>query len=79
MVQSNWPRAFWPISQEPYFSQIWDLRRNTVNSIKFQFSKKVQLCKKSYKSFNNVDFSIHTTNHSEAAFKTSQLTAEIVK
>ena len=26
-------RTFWPISQEPEFSQIWDLSRNTANII----------------------------------------------
>ena len=29
--QSEWLGAFWPISQEKYFSQIEDLYRNTAN------------------------------------------------
>ena len=24
ILQSDWSRAFWPISQEPDFSQVWD-------------------------------------------------------
>ena len=24
ILQSDWPRAFWSISQEPHFSQVWD-------------------------------------------------------
>ena len=28
-------RTFWPISQEPEFSQIWDLCKNTANNINF--------------------------------------------
>ena len=31
ILQSNWLRKFWPISQEQKFSQIWDLCRNTAN------------------------------------------------
>ena len=33
ILQSDWPRAFWAISQEPEFSQVWNLfkdRRITV-------------------------------------------------
>ena len=29
MLQSDWLRAFWPMSQEPDFSQVWDLCKNT--------------------------------------------------
>ena len=32
ILQSDWPRAFWPISQEPDFPQIWDLCRNIANN-----------------------------------------------
>ena len=35
ILQSDWLRAFWPISQEPDFSQVWDLCNNTANIIKF--------------------------------------------
>ena len=32
ILQSDWLRAFWPISQEKDFSQIQDLSSNTVNT-----------------------------------------------
>ena len=31
ILQCNWLKTFWPISQEQEFSQIWDLCRNTTN------------------------------------------------
>ena len=37
ILQSDWSRAFWPISQEPEFSQVWDLCKNTANIIKFLY------------------------------------------
>ena len=37
IMQSDWPREFWPISQEPDFSQVWDLYKNTVNKINFPY------------------------------------------
>ena len=33
IAQSDWMRGFLPISQEPVFSQIWNLHRNTANDI----------------------------------------------
>ena len=33
ILQLDWPRAFWPISQEPDFSQIWNLCMNIANNI----------------------------------------------
>ena len=30
ILQSDWSTAFWPISQEPDFSQVWDLCKNTT-------------------------------------------------
>ena len=33
--QSEWLKAFWPISQEQHFSQIENLYRNTANDINF--------------------------------------------
>ena len=36
-MQSDWLRTFWPISQEPEFSQIWDLCRNTANITNFHY------------------------------------------
>ena len=35
ILQSDWQRAFWSISQEPDFSQVWDLRKNRINNINF--------------------------------------------
>ena len=37
ILQSDWSRAFWPISQEPEFSQVWNLCKNTANIIKFPY------------------------------------------
>ena len=37
ILQSDWLTAFWPISQEPDFSQVWDLCKNTANIIKFLY------------------------------------------
>ena len=34
ILQSDWSRALWPISQEPQFSPVWDLYKNTANIIK---------------------------------------------
>ena len=38
-MQSDWWRAFWPISQEPGFSQEWDLCKNTANYINFFYRR----------------------------------------
>ena len=35
--KSYWLRTFWPVSQEPEFSQIWDLCSNTANNINFHY------------------------------------------
>ena len=35
ILQSDWPITFWSISQEPDFSQVWDLCKNTTNNIHF--------------------------------------------
>ena len=37
ILQSYWLRTFWPISQEPQFSQIRDLWRNIANNIHFYY------------------------------------------
>ena len=40
----DWLRAFWPISEESDFSQIWDLCKKTENNINFCYrsdSKKI--------------------------------------
>ena len=37
ILQSDWPRAFWPISQEPDFSKTWDLLQNTANNVNFRY------------------------------------------
>ena len=34
ILQSDWVRTFWPVSQRKKFSKIWDLCRNTTNSVK---------------------------------------------
>ena len=36
-LQSDWQRAFWPISQEPDFSQVQDLCENTAANINFLY------------------------------------------
>ena len=35
IIQYDWPGEFWPISQEPDFSQIWNFCKNTENNINF--------------------------------------------
>ena len=37
ILQSEWLKAFWSISQEQHFSQIEDLYRNTANNINFHY------------------------------------------
>ena len=37
ILRSDWLKAFWSISQEQDFSQIYDLRRNTVNNNIFYY------------------------------------------
>ena len=37
ILQSDWLRTFWPISQEQKFSQIWDMSRNTASNISFNY------------------------------------------
>ena len=37
ILQSDWLRIFWSISQEPEFSQIRDLCRNIANNIHFHY------------------------------------------
>ena len=37
ILQSYWPRAFWPMSHGPDFSQIWNLCKNTANNINFHY------------------------------------------
>ena len=37
ILQSDWPRAFRPISQEPDFSEVWALCSNIANNINFHF------------------------------------------
>ena len=34
---SDWSRAFWPISQDTDFSQVWDLCKNTANILNFLY------------------------------------------
>ena len=35
IIQYDWPGEFWPISQEPDFSQIWNFCKNRENNINF--------------------------------------------
>ena len=37
ILQSDWLRASWSISQEPDFSQVWNLCKNTANIIKYLY------------------------------------------
>ena len=37
ILRSDWLRAFWPICQEPDFSQVWDLCQNTAVNINFLY------------------------------------------
>ena len=37
ILQSDWSRAFWSVSQEPDFSQVWDLCKNTADIKKFLY------------------------------------------
>ena len=54
MVQTDWLRAFWLPSNEPDFSQIWDLRRNTANGINLRSMTNSN--KLVTKFFNNCQF-----------------------
>ena len=40
ILQSDLPRAFWPISKEPDFSQTWDFCRGIANNINFHYRTK---------------------------------------
>ena len=40
ILQSDWPRTFWPISQEPDYPQILYLCKNTANNINFHYRPK---------------------------------------
>ena len=37
ILHSDWLRAFWPVSQEQDFCQIWDLCRNKAYDINFHY------------------------------------------
>ena len=37
ILRSDWSRAFWPISEEPEFYQIWDLSKHTAINISFDY------------------------------------------
>ena len=39
ILQSDWLKTFWPVSQELKFSQIWDLCRNIANNINFNIEQ----------------------------------------
>ena len=40
ILYSDWLRTFLPKSQEQIFSQIWDLRRNTLINVNFHYRTK---------------------------------------
>ena len=50
ILQADWPRAFWPITQEPDFSQVWDVCKNTAVNINFIVD---QIHKKLITKFSN--------------------------
>ena len=37
ILESDWLRAFSHISQEPNFSQIWELYKNRANKVNFHY------------------------------------------
>ena len=37
ILQSDWSRAFWPITQETHFSQVRDLCKNIANNTNFLY------------------------------------------
>ena len=37
ILQFDWPRAFWYISQEPYFYEMLDLFKNTADNINSRY------------------------------------------
>ena len=39
IMQSDWSTAFWPLSEEPYFSQVGGLYKNTTNIIKSLYGR----------------------------------------
>ena len=39
ILQSDLPRALWPINQEPDSSQIWDLCQKAANNINFRYGR----------------------------------------
>ena len=53
ILQCDWLRTFWPISQEPKFSQIWALCRNTTNDINLMIK---QILIKFFNKFKNPVF-----------------------
>ena len=42
ILQSDWHRAFQPVTLEPDFFQISDLHRNTTNNTNFHYRKKIR-------------------------------------
>ena len=50
--QSDWPREFWTISQEPEFSQIWNLFKHTaITVIKTFIIDQIQKKLKNWKNY----------------------------
>ena len=61
ILQFDWLRTFWPISQEQKFFQIWDLGRNTTKNISFHYrtnSIKMKDAPKAFGDFKNKQKSV---------------------
>ena len=64
ILQSDWPRTFWSISQEPDFPEIWDLHKNIKNNINFHYRPKFRnkLMVKVFIKFKTDGWTIRQTN-----------------
>ena len=58
ILQPDWLRRFWPISQEQTFSQIWNLCRNAANDIKFHYNS-LKINAKFFNKFKKPCFLAH--------------------
>ena len=68
-MQSDWLRTFWPISQEPEFSQIWDLCRNTANDINLHYiTNSVKINDKIFQCIQKNPFMAHFPNFGDKKF-----------
>ena len=58
ILQSDWPRALWPRSQEPNFSQIRDFCKNTVYNANFHYKPNSDIIDQVQKKL--INFSINS-------------------